>query len=256
MPEPATITGVATAVRDFSKFSPSLGISDKWREQTSSTFFPRAIACQTAMQPTPQFMFGVDRFSTANAVGVQSMDRQLLVNNVAALAKTAKVFSMPVILTTVAATTFSGPTLPEIAKLFPDQDPIDRSSLNAWADARVVNAIKKTTRQKLIMAGLWTEFCLTLPVLSALDAGFDVYFVADASGGSSRDAHDLAIQRMIQAGATPIGWATVLSEQQYDWARRETYSGVIDIVREHAGAWGAGVDYLKAMGNPTAQQAA
>jgi nicotinamidase-related amidase len=154
---------------------------------------------------------------------------------------------MPVILTTVAAESFTGPLIPEIQRVFPNQEVIDRSSLNAWADERFVNAVKKTGRKKLIIAGTWTELCLALPVLSALEAGYEVYFVADASGGSSLEAHQLGIQRMIQAGAKPLTWIGVISELQYDWARKDTYEAVNQIVTEHAGAWGAGVNFIRAM---------
>lgn len=179
--------------------------------------------------------------------GIASHDRQTIINNTEALAKTAKAFGMPVILTTVAAESFTGPLIPEIQRVFPNQEVIDRSSLNAWADERFVNAVKKTGRKKLIIAGTWTELCLALPVLSALEAGYEVYFVADASGGSSLEAHQLGIQRMIQAGAKPLTWIGVISELQYDWARKDTYEAVNQIVSEHAGAWGAGVNFIRAM---------
>ncbi|BCS35690.1 hydrolase [Luteitalea sp. TBR-22] len=175
--------------------------------------------------------------------GVGSIDRQLLLNNVEALAKTALAFELPVILTTIAASSFSGPLIPQLARLFPERDAIDRSAINTWADHRVVQEVRAIGRQKLVMAGLWTEVCLTLPVLSALEAGYDVYFVADASGGSSTAAHDLGVQRMVQAGATPLSWVQLLSELQYDWARKETYDAVNRIVAEHAGAWGTGGFY-------------
>jgi nicotinamidase-related amidase len=175
--------------------------------------------------------------------GVQSIDRQLLLNNVEALAKTAKVFDVPVVLTTIAARSFSGPLIPQLARLFPDREPLDRSAINTWADQRVVREVQATGRRKLLMAGLWTEVCLTLPVLSARAQGYEVYFVADASGGSSTEAHALGVERMVQAGATPMTWVQVLSELQYDWARSETYDAVGRIVAEHGGAWGIGGFY-------------
>jgi nicotinamidase-related amidase len=177
--------------------------------------------------------------------GVASHDRQTIVNNVEALARTARAFNLPVVLTTVAADSFTGALLPEIARHFPGQEVIDRTTLNAWADPRVVEAVKKTGRTKLIMAGAWTELCLTLPVLSALQAGYEVYFVPDASGGSSPEAHQLGIQRMIQAGATPVTWVGVASELQYDWARKDTYEAVNQIFMEHGGAFGAGITYRR-----------
>jgi nicotinamidase-related amidase len=179
--------------------------------------------------------------------GIASHDRQTIINNTEALAKTAKAFGLPVVLTTVAAESFTGPLIPELRRLFPAHDVIDRSALNAWADERFVQAVQKTGRKKLIFAGTWTELCLALPVLSALEAGYEVYLVADASGGSSVEAHQLGIQRMVQAGARPMTWIGVISELQYDWARKDTYDAVNDIVTQHAGAWGAGVNFVRAM---------
>lgn len=179
--------------------------------------------------------------------GIASHDRQTVINNVEALAKTAKAFGIPTILTTVAATTFTGPLIPEIRNVFPNQEVYDRTSLNTWADKRIVDAVKKTGRKKLIFAGVWTELCLALPVLSAIEDGYEVYFVADASGGSSVEAHQLGIQRMIQAGARPLTWIGVISELQYDWSNKETYDAVNKIVTEHGGAWGVGVNFVRAM---------
>lgn len=179
--------------------------------------------------------------------GIASHDRQTIINNVEALAKTAKVFGIPTILTTVAADSFTGPLIPEIRRVFPDQEVYDRTTLNAWADKRIVDAVKKTGRKKLIFAGTWTELCLALPVLSAVEAGYEVYFVADASGGSSVEAHQLAIQRMVQAGAHPLTWIGVISELQYDWANKATYDAVTRIVTEHGGSWGAGIIYSRSL---------
>lgn len=179
--------------------------------------------------------------------GIASHDRQSIINNTEALAKTAKAFGLPVVLTTVSAEAFTGPLIPEIRRVFPNDEVIDRSSLNAWADPRFVDAVKKTGRKKLIFAGTWTELCLALPVLSAIEAGYEVYIVADASGGSSIEAHELAIQRMVQAGARPMTWIGVLSELQYDWSNTETYDAVMKIVTQHGGSWGAGINYVKGM---------
>jgi nicotinamidase-related amidase len=179
--------------------------------------------------------------------GIGSHDRQTIINNTEALARTAKAFGLPVILTTVAADTFTGPLIPEIRRHFPDAEIIDRTTLNAWADPRVVEAVKKTGRRKLIMAGTWTELCLTLPVISAIDAGYEVYIVPEASGGSSPEAHQMGVQRMVMAGAVPVTWVGVASELQYDWARKDTYEAVNRIFMEHGGAFGAGINYRRAM---------
>lgn len=184
--------------------------------------------------------------------GIQSHDRHTIINNTEALAKTAKAFGLPVILTTVAANSFTGPLIPEIARHFPGQEVIDRTTLNAWADPRVVEAVKKTGRKKLIMAGTWTELCLTLPVISAIEAGYEVYIVPEASGGASLEGHQMGVQRMVMAGAVPLTWVGVASELQYDWARKDTYEAVNQIFMQHGGAFGAGINYRRAM---AAQQA-
>jgi nicotinamidase-related amidase len=179
--------------------------------------------------------------------GVESIDRQTLVNNAVGLAKTAKLFKIPTILTVVAQKTFSGPMFPQVQSVFPGQEPIDRTTMNTWEDQRVVKAVEKTGRKKLVMGGLWTEVCIVLPTIQALEAGYEVYVVIDACGGVSITAHDMAIQRMIQAGAVPIMWLQFLLELQRDWARQETYGAVMDIVKEHAGAYGQGVVYAQTM---------
>jgi nicotinamidase-related amidase len=184
-------------------------------------------------------------------LGIQSHDRQTLINNVTGLAKTAKIFGLPVILTTVAAKTFTGPILPELTAVFPEEEVIDRSSLNAWADIR--EKVAATGRRKLIIAGMWTELCLTLPTLSAIEEGYEVYFVPDASGSGTLETHQMGIQRMIQAGATPVTWIGVLSELQYDWAHKATYDAVNRIAQEHGGAFGASINLVRAM---TAQNGA
>ncbi len=181
------------------------------------------------------------------AFGVTSIDRQLLKNNVTALAKAGKLFKIPTILTSVETQSFSGYIWPELLSVFPGQTPIERSSMNSWDDKKFVEAVKKTGRKKLVIAALWTEVCLVFPALEALEAGYEVYFVTDASGGTSKEAHDMAVQRMIQAGAVPVTWQQVLLEWQRDWARKETYDGVINIVKEHSGGYGMGVEYAYTM---------
>ncbi len=179
--------------------------------------------------------------------GVQSIDRQTLISNAVGLAKAAKVFNVPTILTTVAAESFSGPNLPQLQEVFPDIKPIDRTNMNAWEDEKVVEAVERTGRKKLVMAGLWTEVCIAYPALSAMEEGYEVYFVADACGDVSVMAHDMAVQRTIQAGGVPMNWLQVLLELQRDWARQETYEAVINVVKEHAGAYGQGAVYAQAM---------
>jgi nicotinamidase-related amidase len=166
--------------------------------------------------------------------GVQSHDRLTIFNNVQALAKAAKLFRIPTVLSTVAKDSFSGPFMPEVTDLFPDHDIIDRTSMNSWLDAKFRAAIHATGRKKLVVAGLWTEACVTFPTLDLLKAGFEVYVPADACGDLSPEAHDRAIDRITQAGATPITSLQYVFELQQDWARSETYNGVMEILKAHS----------------------
>jgi nicotinamidase-related amidase len=182
------------------------------------------------------------------AFGVQSIDRQTLKNNVVGLAKAAKAFNIPTIITTVETDSFSGKTYPEILDVFPGQPILERTSMNSWDDQKVRDALKANGRKKVIVAGLWTEVCNTTFALCAmLEGDYEIYMVADASGGTSKDAHDFAMQRMVQAGVVPVTWQQVLLEWQRDWKNRDTYDAVMDIVREHSGAYGMGVDYAYTM---------
>lgn len=179
--------------------------------------------------------------------GVQSIDRQLLKNNAVALAKSAKAFEVPTVLTAVASRTFSGPIWPEILGVFPDQVPVERTSMNSWDNAEFRARVKATGRKKIVIAALWTEVCLTMPTLEMLAEGYEIYIVEDASGGTSRAAHDMAIQRLVQAGAVPVTWQQVLLEWQRDWARQGTYAATTGIAMEHGGAYGMGIHYAHDM---------
>ncbi|MFF2614034.1 hydrolase [Kitasatospora sp. NPDC058046] len=184
--------------------------------------------------------------------GTGSGDRTAIINATVGLAKAAKIFGVPTVLSTVAAESFSGPILPQLKAVFPDQEIIDRTSMNAWEDEALVEAVKATGRTKIILSGLWTEVCLVLPALSALGQGYEVYVVADASGGVSPLAHEHALQRMTAAGAVPVTWIQVLLELQRDWARAETYVPVTELVMEHGGAYGLGLVYAHSMIDPHA----
>ena len=181
------------------------------------------------------------------AFATHSIETTVLRNNVTGLAKAAKAFDVPVILTTVAEKTFSGPLFGEVQAVFPDQKPIDRTTMNTWEDARITDKVNQLGRKKLVIAALWTEVCGVGPVLSALEQGYEVYFVTDASGGVSDEAHAMAVQRMVQAGAMPITWLQYLLELQRDWTRGETYNVVTDIAKQHGGAYGLGIIYAKEM---------
>ena len=184
----------------------------------------------------PQMLFGVSNF-----------DRQSIINNNIALAKAAKVFNVPVVLSTVETKTFSGYIWPQIQAVFPKQEPIERSSMNSWDDSKFVAAIEKTGRKKIVLSGLWTETCVALPTVQAIHDNYEVYVVEDCCGDVSQLAHDNAMKRVIQAGAKPVTALTVMLEWQRDWALRDTYDAVMDIVKTHCGAYGVGVEYAYTM---------
>ena len=181
------------------------------------------------------------------AFGVVSIDRQTLKNNVVALLKSAKVFKVPTILTTVETESFSGYMWPEILEVFPDNDVLERTSMNSWDDQKVRDAVAATGRKKLILSGLWTEVCINMCAFSAMADDYELYVVEDACGGTSEMAHRASMDRMIQAGVVPVTWQQVLLEWQRDWARKETYDTTLAVVKEHSGAYGMGVDYAYTM---------
>jgi nicotinamidase-related amidase len=184
----------------------------------------------------PQMLFGVANF-----------DRQSIINNVVALAKAAKVFDVPVVLTTVETKSFSGNMWPQISAVFPGQELIERSSMNSWDDKNFVAAIEKTGRKKIVLAGLWTETCVALPTVQAIHDGYEIYVVEDCCGDVSVLAHENAMKRMIQAGGKPVTSLSVMLEWQRDWAERDTYDAIMDIVKTHCGAYGMGVEYAYTM---------
>lgn len=190
----------------------------------------------------PQMLFGVSNF-----------DRQQIINLNTALAKAARVFNVPVVLTSVETKGFSGYTWPQVTAALGNPTPIERSTMNSWDDANFVAAVKATGRKKLLLAGLWTETCIALPTIQAIHDGYDIHVVEDCCGDVSQLAHDNAMKRMIQAGAKPVTALSVLLEWQRDWANKGTYDAVLDIVKSHFGAYGIGVEYAYTMvhGAPT-----
>jgi len=179
--------------------------------------------------------------------GASYPDRQSIINNTVALAKASRVFDVPVVLTTVETKSFSGNLWPQIRAVFPEQPAIERSSMNAWDDKNFVAAIKATGRKKIVLAGLWTEVCVTFPSVQAIHDGYEVYVVEDCCGDVSQLAHDNAMKRVIQAGAKPVTSLQVMLEFQRDWAEKDTYDAVMDIVKTHYGAYGVGVEYAYTM---------
>lgn len=198
------------------------------------------------LKPDNSVLLMID-YQPQMAFGVANIDRQTLKNNVIGLAKCALLFKVPTILTSVETEGFSGYVFPELLDVFPSQDIIERSSMNSWDSESVQKAIAATKKKKLILAGLWTEVCINMPALCAMQENYEVYVVEDACGGTSEVAHRTAMERMVQAGAVPINWLQLLLEWQRDWATKVSYNGVMDIVRDHCGAYGMGVDYAYTM---------
>ena len=184
----------------------------------------------------PQMLFGTSNF-----------DRQSIINNTVALAKATRIFDVPVVLTTVETKSFSGNMWPQLKAVFPGQEPIERSSMNSWDDPKFVNAIAKTGKKKIILAGLWTETCIALPTIQAIHDGYEIYVAEDCCGDVSQLNHDNAMRRVIQAGAKPVTALSTLLEWQRDWAQRDTYDAVMDLVKNHFGAYGIGVEYAYTM---------
>jgi nicotinamidase-related amidase len=190
----------------------------------------------TLIDLQPQMLFGVANF-----------DRQTIINNNVALSKAARVFGVPVVLSTVETKSFSGNMWPQIQAVFPKQTPIERTSMNSWDDDNFVTAIKKLGRKKIVLTGLWTETCVALPTIQAIHDGYEVYVVEDCCGDVSQLAHDNAMKRVVQAGAKPVTSLSVMLEWQRDWAEKDTYDAVMDIVKTHYGAYGMGVEYAYTM---------
>jgi nicotinamidase-related amidase len=184
------------------------------------------------------------------AFAVESIDRQTLLNNTAALARTAVVFGLPVVASTSATKVYSGPLMPAIQKVIPDVQAIDRKSMNVWEHEPARAAVEATGRKRLLVSGLLTEACVSFTVLSALAEGYDVYVVGDACGGLTPTGHDLALRRMESAGARMTSWIQVLLELQRDWTRHETYDGARSIVETYGGGYGIGLSYARDMIKP------
>jgi nicotinamidase-related amidase len=184
------------------------------------------------------------------AFGVGSEDRQVLLNNAVALARTARVFGIPIVASTSASKVYSGPMMPAVQAAVPDVVPIERRSMNFWEDDRVRAAIVATGRKRLLISGLLTEACISFGALSALASGFEVFVVGDACGGITPVSHDLALRRMREAGVVMTSWIQVLLELQRDWTRKETYDGARAIVESNGGGYGIGLAYSRDMIRP------
>jgi len=201
---------------------------------------------KTLLSPTDHALIMIDHQSQM-AFATKSIDAVLLRNNAALVAKAAREFNVPTILTTVAEKSFSGPIFEEIRSVFPKAEVIDRTTMNTWEDARIAKRVNEIGKGRLVLAGLWTSVCIVGPALSALDQGFEVYVIADACGDVSDEAHERAMERVIQAGARPMTSLQYLLELQRDWARSETYVQTTGTAAVHGGGYGLGVIYAKTM---------
>jgi nicotinamidase-related amidase len=195
---------------------------------------PAKTGLQTLLRPEDSVVVLIDH-QPCQFANLHSHEPTMIVNNVIALGKLAKVFDVPTILSSVIEER-GGYLIKGLQDVFPEQKPINRTIINAWEDSKVTDAVKKTGRKQLVLAALYTEICLAMPAIQALADGYNVFIVTDASGGVSAEAHDMAVRRMVAAGAVPITWLAVLGEWQRDWAREKTAAGVAGVVLEHGGA--------------------
>jgi nicotinamidase-related amidase len=200
------------------------------------------------LDPTNHTLVLVD-YESQMAFAVGSIPIDQLRNNTALVAGASKIFKVPTVVTTVAEKSFSGPVFPEIEQFYPKatSNYIDRTSMNTWEDVAAHKAITGKGKKKIVFGGLWTSVCIVGPTLSAISEGYDVYVITDASGDVSKEAHEMAVNRMVQAGAHPITSLQYLLELQRDWARQETYAAVTDLVKKYGGAYGIGVQYAHDM---------
>ncbi|MDO1449700.1 hydrolase [Rhodocytophaga aerolata] len=200
------------------------------------------------LTPTNHALMLVDHESQM-AFAVKNVGIDELRNNTALVAGGSVIFKIPTVVTTVAEKSFSGPVFPELAEIYPPATSgyIDRTTMNAWEDANAYKAITGKGKKKLVIAGLWTSVCIVGPVLSALADGYDVYVITDASGDVSKEAHEMAIQRMLKAGAKPMTATQYVLELQRDWARSETYAAVTGLFKKYGGAYGIGIAYAHDM---------
>jgi nicotinamidase-related amidase len=203
-------------------------------------------AAASLLTPDDHILVLIDHQSQM-AFPVRSIDVSLLRTNTGLVSKAAAGFAVSTILTSVAMASFSGPLFPEITEVFGDAPVIDRTTMNCWEDAAVTARVNEIGKPKLVLAGLWTSVCIVGPVLSALEQGFPVYVITDACGDVSDEAHERAVQRMLQAGAQPLTSLQYLLELQRDWARGATYDLVTGIARSNAGGYGIGIQYAKSM---------
>lgn len=201
---------------------------------------------KSLLTPKDHMLIMID-FQSQMAFATKSIDPTILRNNAALVAEAAKGFKVPTILTTVAEKSFSGPMFDEIKNVFPHEKMIDRTSMNTWEDKNIEKRVNEIGKTRVVLSGLWTSVCIVGPALSALDQGFEVYVITDACGDITTEAHERAVERMVQAGARPMTSLQYLLELQRDWARSETYDMTTGIARRLGGGYGIGLAYAKTM---------
>lgn len=206
----------------------------------------RPVPGATLLDPRNHLLVLIDHQSQM-AFATKSIDAVQLRNNTALVAKAASSFKVDTLLTTVAEKTFSGPMFDEIKQAFPKAEVIDRTTMNTWEDPRIAERVNAVGQSRIVFAGLWTSVCIVGPVLSAIDQGFEAYVIADACGDVSDEAHERAMDRMVQAGARPMTSLQYLLELQRDWARGESYDSTVGIAVQHGGGYGLGLIYAKTM---------
>lgn len=194
------------------------------------------IGLEALLRPEDSIVVLIDHqpYQMAN---LNSHEPMMIINNTVGLAKAAKAFDVPTILTTVIEER-GGYIFKNIQDVFPDQKPINRTFINTWEDSKVTDIVKESGRKQLVLAGLWTEVCVAMPAIQAIAEGYDVFVVTDACGAVSSEAHDMAVRRMVQAGIVPINWLAVAAEWQRDWARMETATKIAEVILEHGGGSG------------------
>jgi nicotinamidase-related amidase len=205
-----------------------------------------ATPAKALLSPTDHALILID-YQSQMAFATHTIDISALRNNVSLISKGAKGFNVPVLLTTVAEKSFSGPMFPELPVIFPGQAVFDRTSMNTWEDQPVIDEVNRIGKRRLVLAGLWTSVCIVGPTLSALEQGFEVYVISDACGDVSAEAHNRAMDRMIQAGASPMTALQYLLELQRDWARTESYGSTTGVAKRFGGSYGLGIIYAQGM---------
>ena len=211
---------------------------------------PQAAAApgKSLLNPKDHTLILIDHQSQM-AFATKSIDAITLRNNAGLVASAAASFGISTVITSVAEKSFSGPVFDEIKRALPESEVIDRTTMNTWEDPRIADKVNALGHPRIVLAGLWTSVCIVGPALSALDQGFEVYVIADACGDVSDEAHQRAMDRMVQAGARPMTALQYLLELQRDWARHETYASTTGIAMQYGGGYGLGLVYAKSRFN-------